>query len=147
MTAISVGVFRPASPRESCTRQWLPIAVEEVRMDRSRTEWDPSWDDDWRAAQPDLEDQIREDHPPDPRAAVQYYRYGFIAGKRHPEHELPANEEELYQDFMTGVGEPNTEAGAEDTREWFHRGWDAAREPAPVVQEGGRSTRIDIERS
>lgn len=114
-------------------------------MDRSRAEWDPSWDDDWQAAQPDLEEQIREDHPVDTGVAVEYYRFGFIAGKRHPMHELPTNAEALYEDFMTGVGEPISEEGFEETREWFHRGWDAAREPAPVVQEGGHSTRVDIE--
>lgn len=114
-------------------------------MQRSRTEWDPSWDDDWQAAQPDLEAQIRDDRPPDPRLAVEYYRYGFIAAKRHPLHELPANEEELYEDYMTGVGEPVNEEGYEDTREWFHRGWNAAREPAPIVQDGTRSTSINIE--
>lgn len=108
-------------------------------------EWDPNWDQDWRDAQPDLEEEIRDEHPPDREKAVQYYRYGFIAAKRRPEHEWPTNEEELYGDFMAGVGEPVSEEGFEDSREWFHRGWDAARGPAPLVQRGDQSTRIQIE--
>lgn len=111
-------------------------------MDRPRAEWDPSWDDDWQSAQPDLEKQIREDRPPDPGKAVEYYRHGFSVAKRHPSREWPENDRELYGDFMTGVGEPVEEEGFEETAEWFHRGWDAARGPAPVVQRGGRSSKV-----
>ncbi|GEM_PF-2168716 len=111
-------------------------------MERPRAEWDPSWDDDWQAAQPDLEEEIRDEHPPDPRKAVEYYRYGFIAAKRHPLHEWPSIEEELYEDFMTGAGQPLDEEGFEESREWFRRGWEAGREPTAVVQRGDRTTRV-----
>lgn len=111
-------------------------------MQRPVSDWDPSWDDDWQAAQPDLEEQIREDHPPDPAKAVEYYRYGFVAAKRNAAYGRPENLSELYEDFMTGVGEPIAEEGYEETQGWLRRGWDAGRDHLPPVQRGDRSMRV-----
>jgi hypothetical protein len=114
-------------------------------MHRPSSEWNPDWDQDWQAAQPDLEEQLREDHPSDPRKAIAHYRRGFIAAKRHPFRESPENERELYEDYMTGSGEPSSQEGVDETHGWFRRGWDAAREHVRIVQNSARSTRVEIE--
>ncbi len=104
-------------------------------MRRPKVEWDPSWDDDWQAAQPDLEAQIEADHPPQPERAVEYYRYGFSAAKRHPLHEWPDVQRELYEDYMTGLAEleeeerPGEGERWEQARVWAHRGWEAGAKP------------------
>ena len=99
-------------------------------MVRLKVEWDPSWDDGWPAAGgPDLESMIEEEHPPEPERAVEYYRYGFSVARRHPLHEWPDVESELYQDYMAGVTEPGEEEEWEEVRAWVHRGWEAGAKP------------------
>jgi len=93
-------------------------------------EWDPSWDEDWQAVLSRLEEEVEEEHPPSPEEAVEYYRYGFIAARRHPLHEWPDVESELYQDYMSGAPGPGEEEGKEEdwerAREWARRGWEVA---------------------
>lgn len=92
-------------------------------------ERDPSWDDDWRDVLPRVQDEIEEEHPPDPRQAVQYFQYGFAAGRKHPSHEWPEVEQDLYEDYMTGVSEPPDEQaeGWQIARAWAHRGFEAGQ--------------------
>lgn len=99
-------------------------------MAKTTVKWNPTWEEDWQAAQAELEAKIEEEHPPDPEEAIEYYRYGFVAARRHPLHDWSDVENNLYQDYMTGVME--TEPGEEQTgwelaRAWTHRGWEAAR--------------------
>jgi hypothetical protein len=100
-------------------------------MTRPKAEWDPSWDDDWQAAQDQLGGQIEEQRPHPPAEAVQYYRHGFIAAMRHPAHDWSDVESELYQDYMAGAPEPNepgsTNMSWEEASDWVQRGWQAAR--------------------
>jgi len=94
-------------------------------------EWDPSWDKDWQAALGKLEEGIEEEHPLNPAEAVEYYRYGFIAARKHPLHEWPEVESEFYQDYMTGAPESGEQEGEEEdwerAREWARRGWEVVR--------------------
>ena len=93
-------------------------------------EWDPSWDEDWQAVLSRLEEEVEEEHPPSPEEAVEYYRYGFIAARKHPLHEWPDVESELYQDYMSGAPGPGEEESQEEdwerAREWARRGWEVA---------------------
>ncbi len=92
-------------------------------MRRHVLEWDPSWDDDWQAAQPDLERLIEEGCPPEPTKAVEYYKYGFIMRKKHPFHPWPEIEREIYQDYMTGQLELTEGEDWEEARRYIKAGW------------------------
>ena len=98
-------------------------------MTRPKAEWDPSWDDDWQSAQGKLEQEIEDEHPLDPRAAVEFYRYGFGGARKHPLHDWSDVEVELYQDYMSGAPEPGEaqeEMDWEQARQWAYRGWQEA---------------------
>lgn len=100
-------------------------------MQKPKVEWDPSWDDDWKAAQEKLEQEIEDEHPLDPEQAVELYRYGFVEARRHPTREWSDVESKLYQDYMGGAPEPGEwqgeETGWEQARVWAHHGWEIAR--------------------
>lgn len=100
-------------------------------MDRPKAEWDPSWDDDWQAAQGKLEEEIEDERPHPPGEAVSYYRYGFTEARRQSSLEWSDVEAEMYQDYMVGAPEPgepaNTGMGWEEASDWARRGWQAAR--------------------
>ena len=95
-------------------------------MTKPRVEWDPSWDDGWQSVQTKLEQEIEDEHPLDPREAVELYRFGFGEARRHPLHDWSDVEVELYQDYMSGAPEPGEaqeDVGWEQAREWAYRGW------------------------
>lgn len=102
-------------------------------MATPNVEWDPSWDTDWQAAQAKLEQEVEEEHPLNPKEAVEFYRYGFSVARKHPMHEWSDIESELYQDYMSGAPEPGEpegeeeELGWEQARQWAYRGWRATR--------------------
>ena len=101
-------------------------------MAKPKVEWDPSWDDDWQAAQAKLEEEIETEHPRPPKEAVSFYRYGFGAALRHPTHEWSDVEADMYQDYMGGAPEPGESEEDVDWEEaglWARRGWLAARCP------------------
>ena len=97
-----------------------------------RAEWDPSWDDDWQAAQNQLTGPIEEERPHPPAEALQYYRHGFSEGMGHPDYEWSDVQSDIYQDYMAGAPAPNEPGGPnlswEEVSEWVQRGWQAARE-------------------
>lgn len=103
-------------------------------MVRPKVEWDPTWDDDWQAAQGGLEEEMEEEHPRNPEQAVQLYRYGFGAARREPVLLWSSVESDLYQDYMSGSPEPGPEEADEDelgwelARSWVQRGWEAGRQ-------------------
>lgn len=94
-------------------------------------EWNLSWDDDWQSAKNNLEDELAEEHPPNPEKAIEYYRYGFSIGHKHPLLEWSDVESDIYQDYMTGAQESLTEESDESdwehARVWTHLGWKAGR--------------------
>lgn len=98
-------------------------------MTRPKIEWDPSWDDGWQSVQGKLEQEVEDEHPLNPREAVEFYRFGFGAARKHPLHDWSDVETELYQDYMSGAPEPG-EAQAdldwEQARSWIYRGWHEA---------------------
>lgn len=107
----------------------LPEA--QTHMIRPKVEWDPTWDDDWQAAETQLADELEEEHPRNPEQAVQLYRYGFGAAQKEPATLWSAVESDLYEDYMSGAPEPGYE-GMEDldweqARAWAQRGWEAAK--------------------
>jgi len=100
-------------------------------MEKPRFDWDPSWDDDWSNLTLQLKDEIDECNPPDPTQAIELYRFGFTAARRHPLPVWSDVESQLYQDYMSGSPDSdlgdNREMSWEQSRDWAHRGFEAGR--------------------
>ncbi|MHB0911992.1 MAG: hypothetical protein ACYC2Y_00925 [Armatimonadota bacterium] len=96
-------------------------------MARPKMEWDPSWDDDWAQALGPLEDELADEHPKNPRQAVEMYRYGYAAGKQQPPREWSDVESNLYQDYMSGAPEPG-QMEWDEASDYAERGFEAGRE-------------------
>ncbi|HEY3298500.1 MAG TPA: hypothetical protein VGK34_07585 [Armatimonadota bacterium] len=102
-------------------------------MLKIQTEWDPNWDDDWRAALTRLENEVEDEHPLNAEQSVELYRFGFSAARRLPMPVWSDVESELYQDYMNGEPEPGEtqtqEMSWDESRELAQRGWEAGMIP------------------
>lgn len=96
-------------------------------MKRKQPKRNRIFDEDLEKAERELQLQLELDQVPNPEKIIHYYRHGFATARCHPGASWSEVEAEVYQDYMSGLTNEDTQIPWEEAREWARAGWRAAR--------------------